>query len=121
MDKISMWHQYTLLTKKPETYICFGRSSQKMSFLIRTLPSVPEFQIRSPDQPLSRVMDYTIGRDFHPATKTTIFFYQDDSSILCKSYYNSFITHCLSLINRFFIITILRQDISNSILSAVLS
>ena len=26
--------------------------------------------LRSPDQPLARVMDYTIGRDFHPATKT---------------------------------------------------
>jgi len=32
---------------------------------------------RSPDQPLLRVMDYTIGRDFHPATKTSIFYFQN--------------------------------------------
>lgn len=43
---------------------------QNLSFLIRTIPSVLEFRNRSPAQPLSRVMDYTIGRDFHPATKT---------------------------------------------------
>ena len=31
------------------------------------IPLTPK---KSPDQPLSRVMDYTIGRDLHPATKT---------------------------------------------------
>lgn len=72
-----------------------------MSFLIRTLPSVPEFPIGSPDQPLSRVMDYTIGRDFHPATKTSIFFYQDDFSILCNLYYSFFAIRCLCLIDFF--------------------
>lgn len=77
--------------------------------------------IRSPDQPLSRVMDYTIGRDFHPATKTSIFFYQDDISILCRSYYNSFSERCLSIIDIFFTITTLLPDISCSTLCAGLS
>lgn len=49
---------------------------QNLSFLIRTIPSVLEFLKRSPDQPLSRVMDYTIGREFHPATKTSIFIFE---------------------------------------------
>ncbi len=57
--------------KKTEDMVS-GRILQKMSFLIRTVTvgsGIP-FSKRSPDQPLPRVMDYTIGRDFHPATKT---------------------------------------------------
>ena len=48
-----------------------GRVLQKMSFLIRTITVGSGIPLsESPDQPLPRVMDYTIGRDFHPATKT---------------------------------------------------
>ena len=44
-----------------------------MSFPIRTVPSVPELhRIGLPER---RFMDYTIGRDFHPAPKTIQFFF----------------------------------------------
>lgn len=49
---------------------------QKMSFLIRTVTvgsGIHAVKDMSPDQPPKRVMDYTIGRDLHPATKTFIF------------------------------------------------
>ena len=41
---------------------------ENMSFLIRTIPSVPE--LHRIGLPSERFMDYTIGRDFHPAPKT---------------------------------------------------
>ena len=47
-----------------------------MSFLIRTVTvgsGIHAVRDTSPDQPPKRVMDYTIGRGFHPATKTFIF------------------------------------------------
>ena len=50
---------------------------QKMSFLIRTVTvgsGIPVIKDTSPDQPPKRVMDYTIGRDLHPATKTSNFY-----------------------------------------------
>lgn len=58
--------------KKTEDMVS-GRILQKMSFLIRTVTvgsGIPVIKDTSPDQPPKRVMDYTIGRDFHPATKT---------------------------------------------------
>lgn len=42
-----------------------------MSFPIRTVPSVPE--LHRIGLPEGRFMDYTIGRDFHPAPKTIQF------------------------------------------------
>lgn len=41
--------------------------------------SHPDYTVGSgitPDQPHTRVMDYTIGRDSHPATKTSIFYFE---------------------------------------------
>ena len=45
----------------------------KKSFPIRTVPSVPEFHRIGLSK--ERFMDYTIGRDFHPAPKTIQFFF----------------------------------------------
>ena len=62
---------------------------QKMSFLIRTVTvgsGIHVIKDTSPDQPPKRVMDFTIGRDFHPATKTFIFSFtlnRDCSNIIC--------------------------------------
>ena len=42
-----------------------------MSFLIRTVPSVLESHQIGPSE--ERFMDYTIGRELHPAPKTIQF------------------------------------------------
>lgn len=69
---------------------------QNLSFLIRTIPSVLEFLKRSPAQPLSRVMDYTIGRDSHPATKTFNIKLSEflQANLICCCHYTRYIGIC---------------------------
>ena len=52
----------------------FGKytDQENMSFLIRTVPSVLELHQIGRCRKL-RFMDYTIGREFHPAPKTIQF------------------------------------------------
>ena len=68
---------------------------QKMSFLIRTVTvgsGIHAVKDMSPDQPPKRVMDYTIGRDLHPALKIFI--------DLSMAYYNTIILCCKELFLR---------------------
>ena len=61
----------------------------------------------SPDQPLSRVMDFvisdfTIGRDFHPATKTYVYHYLVFKPMMVHLLLAISITTFLSFVKYFF-------------------
>ena len=62
----------------------------------------------SPDQPLSRVMDFvisdfTIGRDFHPATKTYVYHYLVFKPMMVHLLLAISITTFLSFVKFFFL------------------
>ena len=61
----------------------------KKSFPIRTIPSVPELHRIGLSK--ERFMDYTIGRDFHPAPKTIQFFF-----LFTVSYWRIFVNRIFS-------------------------
>ena len=63
---------------------------QKMSFLIRTVTvgsGIHAVKDMSPDQPPKRVMDYTIGRDLHPALKINDTFNMPFVDVLVNTFF----------------------------------